>query len=148
MKRFMFLILIPVAFACSSSVEYDRIEYETPQIMAHLLKVEEPGGYVFTNRSDWISFWDEHVSEFAGDTEPPEFDFTNNNLAGIFWPVTSGCFHEVEAIQSVENRPQYIAVKVGPLPDLGACRMIVYPYQLISLPDLNKPVHFTGQVPY
>jgi hypothetical protein len=56
----------------------------------------------------------------------------------------------VDVIREVRHKGETLSVDVGKLPDLGPCRMVVYPIDVVAVevpPSQALDVDFRGQVP-
>ncbi|MCC5925617.1 MAG: hypothetical protein JJU41_03560 [Bacteroidetes bacterium] len=129
------------------STEFQEMDFESLQTST---RVEEPMVVVFNDYESWSMFFRRHYSGIHH-TEPPPapaFDFDTHTLVGIFWgQQPSGCTHYANAVERVERRSNVIRITVGPLNDLGSCRMITYPQEYIHLPRRTRHVQFIGEVP-
>ena len=116
-------------------------------------RVYEAQTRVFRDSLTWVQFWDEHVNLYDQNHEAypaPSVDFDRRIIIGVYWGhFYSGCqtINRIEAIEGIYDAGNRIVVDVGPVPDLGACRLLVYPTQVVSIPRPDKPVEFTGKVP-
>ena len=79
----------------------------------------------------------------------PDVDWDRQLVVGVFYggSLHGGCSGEVEVIRSVRADGGALVVDVGPLPDLGPCRAIVYPAQMAVVDARAPVVRFTGEVP-
>lgn len=119
---------------------------------AEPLRVQEAQTAVFRREAAWTSFWNDHVTARDSDGEkiaPPSIDFDEHMLIAVFWGNNGygGCSSFAEAIESVSATSGRVIVSVGRLPDLGPCRMVVFPLQVIKVKRTEQPVEFSGRVP-
>ena len=123
-------------------VPFETVRFE------ELTWVMEPRTEVVRSREEMDALWMElYPGRDGGPAIPVDFDFSERMLAMIFWGRTGGCSPYVEAVDRVTSGPGRIFVFVGPLPDLGLCRAIIFPVQVISLPQDERPVAFVGREP-
>lgn len=125
----------------------EDIPFETVRF-DELAHVFEPRTEVVRSRDEMDALWMElYPGIDGGPSIPVDFDFTERMLAMIFWGQNAGCSPFVEAVDRVTSGPGRIFVFVGALPDLGPCRAIIYPVQVISLPQDDRRVAFVGRGP-
>jgi len=127
----------------------DDIPFETVRF-DELAHVAEARTVVVRSRDEMDALWMElFPGRDGGPGAPGDFDFSYRMLAMIFWGhgPYGGCSPWVEAVDRVVSGPGRIAVFVGALPDLGPCRAIVTPVQVISLPQDDRRVVFIGREP-
>ena len=115
---------------------------------AGALRVQVTGTTVIKGRSDWAQFWDRH----GGPDPVPAVDFDRQFVVGVFYggSLRAGCRSEVDVVEAVERDGDAVRVRVGPLPDLGPCRAVVYPADVVVVDvSASEPVEvrFTGEVP-
>ncbi len=126
-------------------VSYEQVE------KAGGLHVRKAQTRVFRDSASWIQFWNKHVSAFDENHElisPPSVDFDRREIVAVFWGCFyGGCRRSVNAIEGIYNAGNQIEVSIGSLPDLGACRMVQLPLQVVSIPESEKPIDFTGKIP-
>jgi len=119
----------------------------------HGVQVYEAQTRVFRDSLAWAQFWDAHVSLLDQNFQPyppPSVDFNQEMIIGVYWGYYyTGCriIDRIEAINGIYKRSNRIVVNIGSVPDLGPCRAMIYPTQVIRIPRSEKPVEFTGQVP-
>ena len=83
-------------------------------------------------------------------TPPPEINFDEKTVIGIFWGNDcsySGCTNESPSIEKVFITTDTIYVKVGELVDLGPCAACVDPLHLIEIDKFELPTKFIGLIP-
>lgn len=119
---------------------------------AERLRVQISGTTVLRGSWEWERFWQSHVNGYGPDGQPPrppEIDFSRHMVVGVFWggSIHGGCHNYARAIRRVEAVGDGLVVYVGPLPDLGQCRMIVHPIQVIVVPRVGGEVRFVGHLP-
>lgn len=107
--------------------------------------VRVSGTTVIHSESEWNAFWEQH----GRSSSPPEVNFKQQMVVGVFWGGSfhAGCRSEVDAIESVRRDGNVLEVEVGPLPDLGPCRAVAYPFDLIIVNARARRVRFEGKVP-
>jgi hypothetical protein len=122
-----------------------ELAYET-MLWADPLKVTDTMTAVFRTNEAWTKFLAEHWQRLA--PSPPAVDFGRYMLVGLFWGWHShGCDDLVEVVERVVSDEQNITIEVGQLPELGPCRRIATPLQVIRLDTSDLPVRFTGHPP-
>ena len=79
----------------------------------------------------------------------PDIDFERQMIVGVFYGGSfhAGCRADVETIETVRVQGDVLVVEVGPLPDLGPCRGIVYPAEMVVVDAQADEVQFVGAVP-
>ena len=128
-------------------VSYDWVKW------GHGTRVYEAQTRVFRDSLTWAQFWNEHVTLHDQNHElypPPSVDFDRRIIIGVYWGhFYSGCrtISRIEAIEGIYDAGDRIVVDIGPVPDLGVCRLVIWPTQVVSIPRPDKPVEFTGKVP-
>ena len=116
------------------------------------LKVYDAQTAVFESEDSWEDFWEENVPGIGSADKrppPPAVNFDENILIAVFWGGNGygGCTSYAKAIQKVKSSNAMVSVHVGKLPDLGPCRMIVHPLQVIKVESTGLAVVFKGHVP-
>ena len=116
-------------------------------------RVDLPASPVFVDGTTVICS-DFQLASFArredGSTAPvPDVDFDRQLVVGVFYGGSfhGGCSGDVEVIESVRVDGGALVVEVGPLPDLGPCRAIVYPADMVVVDAQVPAVRFAGDVP-
>lgn len=126
-------------------VTYDQVE------KAGGLHVRNAQTRVFRDSAEWATFWNEHVSAFDENHDlisPPSVDFDRRKVVAVFWGCHYvGCRGSVNAINGIYEQDDQIRVDIGSLPDLGPCRAVQLPLQVVSIPDTERPIEFTGEIP-
>ncbi|NNF04628.1 MAG: hypothetical protein HKN17_09180 [Rhodothermales bacterium] len=121
------------------------IPFETVRF-DELTAVVEPRTAVVRSREEMDLLWMElYPGIDGGPSLPVDFDFSDRMLVMIFWGPKGGCDPFVEAVSRVTSAPGRIFVFVGTLPDLGPCRAIIHPVQVIALPQDSRSVVFVGR---
>ena len=129
------------------SISYEWVE------RGHGVQVHEAQTQVFRDNLTWAQFWDEYVTLRDQNHElypPPSVDFDRRIIIGVYWGYFyTGCraIDRIEAIEGIYDTGDRIVVDIGSVPDLGVCRTMVLPTQVVSIPLTDKPVEFTGKVP-
>lgn len=79
----------------------------------------------------------------------PDIDFDRQMVVGVFYGGSfhAGCRADVETIETVHVQGDALVVEVGPLPDLGPCRGVVYPAEMVVVDARADDVRFVGAVP-
>ncbi|MEM1056320.1 MAG: hypothetical protein AAGI52_12410 [Bacteroidota bacterium] len=114
------------------------------------LQVEVPLTVVFRSRTDWLRFWiDYHegaLQEAPAIPSVPEADFSTRMLVGVFMGRRSGCGGGVTSriVNEVQREGNDLVVSFTESPDLGACRAIRFPYQVIEVERVPGEVVFVG----
>ncbi len=96
----------------------------------------------------WNSFWS--ITDGQGNkTAPPAVDFSKNMVVAIFYGygTYTGCHDTVDVIQAINTNGSTITVTIGTLPSLGDCRAFVGPIQMVTIPQSQATVQFTGEIP-
>ena len=104
---------------------------------------------------EWKAFfWANYKNQHGLRPQPlpplPRVDFKKKLLIGVFWGPRSGCKtnnNHVERIRSVEIKDDRLIIDIGPIGDLGLCRAMSNPMQLIEVPRITEEVVFTGVDP-
>ncbi len=112
------------------------------------VRVQVTGTTVIRSASEWEAFWIGN----GGPSPVPPVDFERQFVAGVFYGGTqrTGCENRVSLIESAFQFGREVEVRLKPLPDLGPCRAVVYPIDLVAF---NAPVEgdysvsFKGAVP-
>jgi hypothetical protein len=130
------------AFSAAEAVPFSNIE------QAGRLRVQVSGTTVIRDRPGWEAFWQQH----GGVAPAPAVDFDRQTVLGVFYggAFHSGCTSEVDVIRSVKLAHGRLEVRVDRLPDLGPCRAIVYPLDVVVVdapPSQAFDVRFVGRVP-
>jgi hypothetical protein len=112
------------------------------------LRVRISGTTVIRSRADWKTFWKKH----GGKGPAPTVDFNHQTVLGVFYggSLRGGCRSRVDVIREIGQEGETLSVDVGKLPDLGPCRMVVYPIDVVAVevpPSQALDVDFRGQVP-
>jgi hypothetical protein len=96
-----------------------------------------------------VNFWNAHVDtlEENENPSPPEIDFDQNIVLGLFWGRTSGCTSRVDAIETVRVRERNVVVHVDDWTDEAICMALVQPRQVVKTRATNRPVRFVGDTP-
>lgn len=131
----------------SSSESGDPVSFSNVERVENL-RVRISGTTVIRSRSDWKTFWMKH----EGDVPIPTVDFNRQIVVGVFYggSLHGGCRSRVDVIRDVHQEGEILSVEVGKLPDLGPCRMIVYPIDVVTVnvsPSKALDVNFKGKVP-
>lgn len=115
------------------------------------LHVREAQTRVFRDSAEWGMFWNKHISLFDENYElyPPEsVNFNHHTVVAVFWGCQYvGCRNSVNAIDGIYESDGQIEVELDPLPDLGPCRTVQLPLQVVTIPHSEKPIDFTGKIP-
>ena len=112
------------------------------------LRVQINGTTMIRDRWDWEAFWQRH----GGALPAPAVDFERQTVLGVFYggSLYGGCHSDVEVVEAVRRDGDALEVRVGPLPDLGICRQVVYPLDIVVVDVPAREVrtaHFKGRVP-
>lgn len=86
----------------------------------------------------------------VGDPVPiPEVDFERHLVVGVFYGGSfhAGCSGDVEVIEAIRDEGDALVVEIGPLPDLGPCRAVVHPAEMVVVDAQASAVQFVGKVP-
>jgi len=139
-------------FRDKSTASGEPVSYESVT-RGHGVQVYEAQTRVFRDSLAWTQFWNEHVTLRDQNHElypPPSVDFDRQIIIGVYWGYYySGCrvTSRVDAINGIYDTGDRIVVSIGPVPDLGACRTMVLPTQVVSIPRSDKTVKFAGKIP-
>jgi|GEM_PF-2973191 len=112
--------------------------------------VPEPGIIIFTDNEAWLEFHDRYWNLYdnTGKTDPPDVDFENETVIGVFWGTQSrGCYDWVNCMRVVYVAGDFMEIYVAPLPDLGPCDALAYPLQMIKIKMTYIHTRFIGNVP-
>ena len=104
------------------------------------------GTTVIKVQGGWESFWRQH----GGVVPTTPVDFDRQLVLGVFYSQRAGCTFEVDMIKEVRQARGLLTAEVGPLPDLGLCRMVVFPIDVVIVevgPSAVSKVRFAGRVP-
>lgn len=145
----LFAALVVLSGCDIVETEFSEIEFDTVTFQTY--SVDEPQVVYFNDYESWSMFYLRHYSGIQNGTTPPvapQIDFDLNTLVGIFWgEQPSGCTHDAYAVDMVERRSSTLRITVGPLNDLGTCRMITYPQQYVIIPVRTNRIELAGQPP-
>lgn len=126
-------------------VSYDQVE------KASGLHVRKAQTRVFRDSADWATFWNEHISLFDENHQlypPTPVNFNRRIVVAVFWGCHYvGCRDSVNAIDGIYEVDDQVKVRIGSLPDLGPCRAIQLPVQVVTIPRTEKPIEFISKVP-
>lgn len=124
------------------------LKFENVERVEHL-DVRERQTVVFRTETEWVNFWNTHVDSLGENEEssPPEIDFDQNMVLGLFWGRTTGCTSLVNAITAVRVRKKNVIVQVNDWTDGTICQIFVQPKQVIKTSATNRPVRFEGDTP-
>lgn len=155
------LHLLPIAIAGLAGC--DTIADGTPVPWAPLdvemkLSVGVSGTTLIRSEDQWQTFWRQHHRSIQDDdgrnlnATPPAVDFTRQVVVGVFYggSPNAGCTDDADSIRRVSLEGRTLHVEVGPISDLGVCRMVVSPVQLVAVdvaPEAISRQRFTGEVP-
>lgn len=112
--------------------------------------VPESGIRIFTDNEAWLEFHDRYWNLYdnTGKTDPPEVDFENETVIGVFWGARpQGCYNWVNCLNVIYVNGNFMQIYIAPLPDLGWCDVIVHPLQVIKVRMTDIHVEFTGNLP-
>jgi hypothetical protein len=101
---------------------------------------------VIKDQPSWVAFWQQH----GGEAQVPPVDFERQTVFGVFYGQQGGCTSKVDVVRSIHHGRSALEVAVGPLPDLGLCRAIVYPLDVVVADVPPSQVHkvtFVGKMP-
>ena len=154
MLKVTFIVLIVLGCAVQASAGQDFVRYENRDDITSI-SVSEPGAHVFESVDEWKAFfWANYKNPHGLRPQPlpllPRVDFKKKLLIGVFWGPRSGCKtnnNHVERIRYVERKGDRLIVDIGPIGDLGLCRAMSNPMQLIEVPSITEEVVFTGVDP-
>lgn len=151
MVPFLVALLIGVPGCGGDSVERPAPGLPNRLQEAELLRVEEPTARVFRSQAEWTAFWDKYVNAFSGPgpIPAPEVDFERDMLIGVFAGNRglSGCSNLAHLITHAEVNQGIFRVEVVRPSGLGPCAMIVYPLDVMIVPQFDGRVEFVGFVP-
>jgi hypothetical protein len=131
-------ILLPVVLAlllssCSMFVERDEVAFFDLE-HAPRLRVSENVVAVINSESEWADFLNRHIP-YPVMIPASGVDFNRHSVVGIYFggQVFGGCFSYVDVVRSAQASGSTVVLDVAPVPDLGACRAIQHPYQVIAI---------------
>ena len=148
-----FVLTIFMLISCDSPNEI-----ETPLLFENIIEAEhfdvtEAGTKVFRNKIEWTNLWEQNWNLYNSQgekTPPPSVDFEREMVIAIFYDSGySGCSNWTEVIEEVYKKSGKIEIHIGSLilEELGSCRTIVYPLQMVKMEISNLPIVFNGEVP-
>lgn len=142
------VLLVGCGFLSSSESSGEPVSFSNVERVENL-RVRISGTTVIRSRFDWERFWKKH----GGDVPVPTADFNRQTVLGVFYggSLHGGCRSRVHVIREVRQEGETLSVDVGKLPDLGPCRMVVHPIDLVAVdvdPSQALDVDFKGQVPW
>ena len=156
MLRLLPLAAVLALAGCDALSSDEPVAYADVE-RAEALRVQVTGTTVtvIRDRSSWERFWSGHVGTAGPDgagIAAPEVDFERQTVVGVFYggSLHAGCGSSVDVVRSAREESGAVEVEVGPLPDLGPCRAVVYPLDLVVLdvpPSEALDVRFVGAVP-
>ncbi|MBN4080917.1 hypothetical protein JYT44_00995 [Caldithrix abyssi] len=134
-------------------------EIETPLSFENMeeaknFDVTEAGTKIFRGNVAWTGLWKHYwnVYNSQGEKTPsPSVDFEREMVIAVFYGSGySGCSNSIEVIEDIFNKSGKIEINIGSfsLEDLGLCRTLVYPLQMVIVERSDLPVVFKGEVPY
>ena len=147
-KQVLFVLsLVMAAAGCDMLVPNEPVSYTDLDEVA-ALRVQINGTTVIRDRWEWDRFWQQH----GGGADAPDVDFERQVVLGVFYggSLHAGCHSEVDVVAAVRHEGDALEILVGPLPDLGPCRAVVYPLDIVvaEVPAWDiRTVRFTGRVP-
>lgn len=113
--------------------------------------ISTAGADVIRADSVYQRYWRDYrgLSDGYGNkTPPPSIDFAEKMVLCVHYGTFySGCSNYVEVVERVGRIGDTITVTVARLPDLGPCRMVVSPIQMVTIPQSSLKVVFAGEVP-
>jgi hypothetical protein len=126
-------------------ISYDPVE------KAGGLHVRKAQTRVFRDSAEWATFWNDHISLFDENHQlypPTPVNFDRRTVVAVFWGcLYVGCRDSVNAIDGIYDTGGRIEIDIGSLPDLGSCRAVQLPVQVVTIPRTEKPIEFTGKIP-
>jgi hypothetical protein len=149
--HFLYIFLFAVLFVgcdlLSSGESGEPVSFSNVEREENM-RVRISGTTVIRSRADWETFWKKH----GGEGPVPTVDFNHQTILGVFYggSLRGGCRSRVDVIREVRHKGETLSVEVGKLPDLGPCRMVVYPIDVVAVevpPSQALDVDFRGQVP-
>lgn len=128
--------------------EGQPLDFENVERAEHL-DVRERQTVVFRTEKEWVNFWNAHVDSLGKNEEssPPEIDFDQNMVLGLFWGRTTGCTSMVDAVNAVRVREKNVIVQVDDWTDGTICVALVQPRQVVKTRATNRPIRFEGDTP-
>lgn len=139
------LFLLVSMLGCDTMVPGEEVSFDEVKGINSLQYPRQLSGTrVFRSVAEWEAFTEEHHI-----SPRPDVDFSSHIVLGIFWGDTfyGGCHGRAEAIESVHEFGGKLFVEIGPMSDLGICRAIVFPRQIVQVARVDFDVHFFGKVP-
>ena len=127
------------AFSLDEPVPFERLALPTSAVFVN-------GTTVIRDQTRLESF----ARYQGGDLAPvPEVDFERQLVVGVFYGGSfhAGCSGDVEVVEAVRLEGDRLVVEIGPLPDLGPCRAVVYPAEMVVVDAESFDVRFAGEVP-
>jgi len=113
-------------------------------------EVPTAGTDVIRTDSVYQHYWDNYWAiqdGFGNKTPPPTVDFTQRMVLSVHYGSRDGCFSNVDVIDRIEQVDNVIRVTLARLPYLGECYAVIYPIQMVSIPNSSLDVTFVGEVP-
>lgn len=152
MNKLLAVVLLAALgiLGCDASSAGDAVPFSKVE-EAERLTVRISGTTVLRTADEWAEFWKRHETTIPA-RSAPAVDFERQTVIGVFYggSLYSGCHSQVEVIQEVEQVGRWLEVSVSALPDLGVCRAIVHPLDIVVVdipPAQALDVRFKGQVP-
>jgi len=127
------------AFSSGTQVSFSRLALPASPVLVN-------GTTVIRNPSQLESFARRQDGELA---TVSEVDFTRQLVVGVFYGGSfhGGCGGDVDVVEAVRTDGDALVVQIGPLPDLGPCRAIVHPAEMVVIDATAGRVRFVGEVP-
>ena len=147
-KTFLCITLVALTLAGCDALSSDEAVSFSKAEQTEALRVQVTGTTVLRDRSEWTSFWERH----GGSGPAPAVDFDQQLVVGVFYGGSprAGCQSAVNVVGSVLRDGNTVRVQIKPLPDLGSCRAVVYPLDVVvvDVPASEAlAVRFEGRVP-
>ena len=144
MSRVVLTALVVLA-GCDAFASGEPVAFTT--LTAPMERVAVNGTTVLRDPQALAAFVRETPNE--GPVSFPDVDFERQIVLGVFYGGSfhAGCTGAVEVIESVQQERDELVVRIGPLPDLGPCRAVVYPSQLVVVDATSPKVRFEGPLP-
>ena len=153
-KLILAALAAAVTFAGCDATSDESLAYSDLQ-QDEYLRVQVTGTTVIRDSGSWQRFWSSHVSTTGLDgalIAAPTVNFERQTVVGVFYGGSprAGCASTVDVVRSVTEEGGVVQVSLGPLPDLGPCRAVVYPVDIVVVdvaPSMALDVRFVGDVP-
>jgi hypothetical protein len=147
MRPTLILSLVAALFGCAAhnavAPTRQRIAFDRPSGTDRLWTGPQPGTAVLRTDVEWQEFARRHARPRSIDSAAlPRIDFQRFMLAALWRPNLSGCRSFTNWVDSVIGDRDAVRVFASPPPG-GACQMLQNAFDVVCLPQDQRPVLFT-----